>query len=74
MAALRGERLWRIPLSGNPGREPLAAPQSFLQGQYGRLRTVLAAGSDRLWLVTSNTDTRGTPKPGDDRILVLQVR
>ncbi|MEW2490613.1 PQQ-dependent sugar dehydrogenase [Streptomyces sp. NPDC048411] len=74
MAALRGERLWRIPLSGTPGREPLAAPQSFLQGQYGRLRTVLAAGGDRLWLGTSNTDTRGTPKPGDDRILVLQVR
>ncbi|MFG2559530.1 PQQ-dependent sugar dehydrogenase [Streptomyces sp. NPDC048496] len=74
MAGLRGERLWRIPLSGSPGREPLAAPQPFLQGKYGRLRTVLAAGGDRLWLVTSNTDTRGTPKPGDDRILVLQVR
>lgn len=74
MAGLRGERLWRIPLSGSPGREPLAVPQSFLQGKYGRLRTVLAAGGDRLWLVTSNTDTRGTPKPGDDRVLVLQVR
>ncbi|MGW1090321.1 PQQ-dependent sugar dehydrogenase [Streptomyces sp. NPDC002596] len=74
MAGLRGERLWRIPLSGSPGREPLAAPQSFLQGKYGRLRTVLAAGGSRLWLVTSNTDTRGTPKPGDDRVLVLQVR
>ncbi|WP_406253586.1 PQQ-dependent sugar dehydrogenase [Streptomyces atratus] len=74
MAGLRGERLWRIPLSGSGGREPLAAPQSFLVGKYGRLRTVLAAGGDRLWLVTSNTDTRGTPKPGDDRILELAVR
>ncbi|MFF9510775.1 PQQ-dependent sugar dehydrogenase [Streptomyces sp. NPDC014724] len=74
MAALRGERLWRIPLSGKGNGEPLAAPQAFLKGKYGRLRTVLAAGGDRLWLVTSNTDTRGTPKPGDDRILVLEVR
>ncbi|MFE4956667.1 PQQ-dependent sugar dehydrogenase [Streptomyces sp. NPDC056653] len=74
MAGLRGERLWRIPLSENPDEEPLAAPQSFLKGQYGRLRTVLAAGGNRLWLVTSNTDTRGTPEPGDDRALVLEVR
>ncbi|MFE7751965.1 PQQ-dependent sugar dehydrogenase [Streptomyces sp. NPDC057428] len=74
MAGLRGERLWRIPLSGKPGGEPLAAPQAFLDGKYGRLRTVLAAGGDKLWLVTSNTDGRGTPKPGDDRILLLKVR
>ncbi|WP_175420776.1 PQQ-dependent sugar dehydrogenase [Streptomyces griseus] len=73
MAGLRGERLWRIPLSGTD-KEPLAAPQAFLEGTYGRLRTVLAAGGDRLWLVTSNTDGRGTPKPGDDRILLLKVR
>lgn len=74
MAGLRGERLWRIPLSGRPDEEPLASPQSFLEGKYGRLRTVLAAGADTVWLVTSNTDGRGTPKPGDDRILLLKVR
>ncbi|WP_408057036.1 PQQ-dependent sugar dehydrogenase [Streptomyces changanensis] len=71
MAALRGERLWRVPLAGG---EPSAAPQAFLKGTYGRLRTVLAAGGDRLWLVTSETDTRGTPEAGDDRILLLEVR
>ncbi|WP_443060956.1 PQQ-dependent sugar dehydrogenase [Streptomyces sp. NBC_00464] len=74
MAGLRGERLWRIPLSGTADKEPLAAPQSFLGGKYGRLRTVLAAGGNRLWIVTSETDSRGTPKPGDDRILVAEVR
>ncbi|RPK50135.1 PQQ-dependent sugar dehydrogenase [Streptomyces sp. ADI93-02] len=74
MAGLRGERLWRIPLSGKADGEPLAAPQSFLDGKYGRLRTVLAAGGDKLWLVTSNTDGRGTEKSGDDRILLLKVR
>ncbi|MFD9225023.1 PQQ-dependent sugar dehydrogenase [Streptomyces sp. NPDC060064] len=71
MASLKGERLWRIPLAG---AEPSAAPQSFLIGKYGRLRTVLSAGGDKVWLVTSETDTRGTPQPGDDKILQLEVK
>nr|WP_175411498.1 PQQ-dependent sugar dehydrogenase [Streptomyces sp. TRM64462] len=70
MAALRGERLWRIPLAGT---ELAAPPESFLEGTYGRLRTVLAAGGNRLWLVTSETDNRGTPEAGDDRILLVEV-
>jgi glucose/arabinose dehydrogenase len=73
MAGLRGERLWRIPLDG---AEPSAAPQSFLRGEYGRLRTVLPVGGTGggIWLVTSETDGRGTPEAGDDRILRLDVR
>jgi len=69
MAALRGESLWRVPLdsNGNAGK-----PQRLLQGTYGRLRTVVTAPDGRLWLVTSNT-FRGTPRPGDDRILALRL-
>ncbi|HET9380841.1 MAG TPA: PQQ-dependent sugar dehydrogenase [Streptomyces sp.] len=70
MAGLRGERLWRVPLKGTGAA---ADPQAFLKGDYGRLRTVVAAGSDRLWLTTSNTDGRGDPGSGDDRILELRV-
>ncbi|MFI8520503.1 PQQ-dependent sugar dehydrogenase [Streptomyces sp. NPDC085481] len=71
MAGLRGERLWRIPLSG---AERSGDPRAFLTEEYGRLRTVLATGGGaRLWLVTSETDTRGTPGPGDDKILRLEV-
>ncbi|MGP9018388.1 PQQ-dependent sugar dehydrogenase [Streptomyces sp. BR1] len=70
MAALRGERLWRIPLNG---AKPLAEPEAFLKSQYGRLRTVIATGPHTLLLVTSETDGRGTPRPGDDRILELDV-
>ena len=70
MAGLKGQRLWRIPLDGTRAS---AAPQAFLTSEYGRLRTVVSAGGDKLWLVTSNTDGRGTPKSGDDRILELQV-
>lgn len=71
MAGLRGRRLWRIPLKGT---EAAAAPQAFLTGEYGRLRTVVAAGGDTAWLVTSNTDGRGRPKKGDDRVLEAEVR
>ncbi|MEU3515530.1 PQQ-dependent sugar dehydrogenase [Streptomyces sp. NPDC006654] len=71
MAALKGQRLWRVPLRGTTAA---AAPQAFLTGEYGRLRTVVAAGGDKLWLVTSNTDGRGRPKAGDDRILELKVK
>jgi glucose/arabinose dehydrogenase len=69
MAALRGESLWRIPLDakGRAGK-----PQRLLQGTYGRLRTVVSAPDGRLWLMTSNT-FRGTPRPGDDRILALRL-
>lgn len=70
MAGLRGERLWRIPLKGTAAA---ADPQAFLEGEYGRLRTVAPAGGDKLWLVTSNTDGRGDAKGGDDRILELEV-
>ncbi|MEV0736486.1 PQQ-dependent sugar dehydrogenase [Streptomyces sp. NPDC050549] len=70
MAGLKGQRLWRIPLDGTKAS---AAPQAFLTREYGRLRTVVSAGGDKLWLVTSNTDGRGTPKSADDRILELQV-
>ncbi|ANB08718.1 glucose sorbosone dehydrogenase [Streptomyces ambofaciens] len=70
-AGLRGERLWRVPLKGT---EAAADPQAFLEGEYGRLRTVAPAGGDKLWLVTSNTDGRGDAKGDDDRILELEVK
>lgn len=70
-AALRGERLWRVPVAGTELSGP---PRAFLTGEYGRLRTVLAtAGGRRLWLTTSQTDGRGSPGPGDDRILRLEI-
>lgn len=68
MAALRGERLWVVDLAGTP------TAQAFLTGQLGRLRDVALTHDGRLRVLTNNTDGRGTPKPGDDRIVELPLR
>jgi glucose/arabinose dehydrogenase len=67
VAALRGERLWTVPLNGGN-------PRAELMGRYGRLRTVAVAPDGALWLTTSNTDGRGFPREGDDRILRFPAR
>jgi glucose/arabinose dehydrogenase len=67
LAALKGERLWRIDVTG--GRA--SNPTDFFVGRYGRLRTVVVAPDGNLWVTTSNRDGRGSPTAGDDRILVI---
>ncbi|SUE15573.1 glucose dehydrogenase [Rhodococcus gordoniae] len=69
MAGLRGERLWRIGV-GDAGAETVT---SLLRGEYGRLRTVVAAPDGSLWLTTSNRDGRGSPADDDDRILRIEI-
>lgn len=66
MAALRGNRLWKIPIEsdGDAGQ-----PEAYFVGEYGRMRTVVVAPDGSLWLTTSNQDGRGSPAPEDDRIL-----
>jgi glucose/arabinose dehydrogenase len=64
LAALRGERLWEVPYLAGSADEPAA----FLD-DYGRLRDVAVAPDGSLWVLTNNTDGRGNPRPGDDRVL-----
>jgi glucose/arabinose dehydrogenase len=66
VAALRGQRLWSVPLDGNGGA---GTPVALLQGQYGRLRTAERAPDGSLWITTSNRDGRGTPAATDDRVI-----
>ena len=65
MAALRGECVWMIPLDG----ESTGKPKKLFGGDYGRIRDVVVAPDDSLWVSTSNTDSRGRPAEDDDRIL-----
>ena len=68
--ALRGQRLWEVPVTGNG----TAAPQDWFVGNYGRIRTVTVAPNGNLWVTTSNRDGRGEPAPEDDRILEVTIR
>ncbi|WP_341926353.1 PQQ-dependent sugar dehydrogenase [Nocardioides psychrotolerans] len=71
MAALRGRTLWEVPLTAD-GTEVVGEPVAHLSGELGRLRTVATTlDGDGLLLTTSNTDGRGDPADGDDRLLRL---
>ena len=81
-AALRGQRIWSVDL--RPSASPTATaatgvtsapgvgtPLALRTAVYGRLRTLTVAPDGSLWVVTNNTDGRGTPGPDDDRIIAL---
>jgi len=67
LAALRGERLWAI----TPGSPTSAVP--FLAGSVGRLRDAVPGPDGSLWLLTNNTDGRGSPHTGDDKLLEVRL-
>jgi len=53
---------------------PLGEPQALLTGELGRLRNVAPVvpggdDADGLWVLTNNTDGRGSPRDGDDRLV-----
>ncbi|WP_345130058.1 PQQ-dependent sugar dehydrogenase, partial [Dactylosporangium darangshiense] len=71
MAALRGERLWRIPILTG---ETTGTPSAYYVGTYGRLRTVTKIpGADAFWLTTTNCDNNGGASNGSDQIMRVTV-
>ena len=70
VAALRGERLWRVPLDGRGGA---GEPEALYEGRFGRLRAAATAPDGSVWLLTSNRDGRGDPAEPDDRVLRLAL-
>jgi glucose/arabinose dehydrogenase len=70
VAALRGRRVWQVPLVGGTAGRPVEA----LAGEYGRIRTIEPAPDGTLWLTTSNRDGRGSPVPSDDRVVRATLR
>jgi glucose/arabinose dehydrogenase len=50
VAALRGQRLWTVPVAGGEAGEPVAV----LAGTLGRIRTVELGPDGWLWVATSN--------------------
>ncbi|HEX5856651.1 MAG TPA: PQQ-dependent sugar dehydrogenase [Microbacterium sp.] len=70
MTGLRGERLWIIHTEGGA---VAADPTPTLEGAQGRLRDAVAAPDGSLWLLTNNTDGRGSPRAEDDVLLRLPL-
>lgn len=66
IANLRGERLRRVPL------DDLASSTEIYVSEFGRLRDVMVT-SGAVWMLTSNTDGRGDPADGDDRIILVPM-
>ncbi len=70
---LRGQSLYRlVPDAQDPSE--IAIFEEYLSNQYGRLRNVVQGPDGTIYLLTNNTDGRGSPRPGDDRILILTVQ
>jgi glucose/arabinose dehydrogenase len=64
-ATLRGEALHRVTFDG----DRVVSDETLLDGEYGRLRTVVEGPDGALYVLTSNRDGRGDPADSDDRIL-----
>ena len=68
MAALRGERLWAIWVE-----QEGVASSAFYADEFGRLRDAVEGPGGTLWVITNNTDGRGSPRDGDDKLLQIPL-
>jgi len=61
LGALRGQRLWTVPLRGEFAGDPVA----YFTGEYGRIRDVSLAPDGRLWVLSNGQNP--------DFVLVLSL-
>ena len=66
IANLRGRVLRAVPVA-----DP--STSTDITTEYGRLRDVTIGPDGTLFVLTNNTDGRGSPREGDDRIVSLAV-
>lgn len=70
VSGLRGERLWVVDVG--PSSRP-ARPATVGLDTQGRLRDVVAAPDGSLWILTNDTDGRGSPRADDDVLIRLPI-
>lgn len=76
VATLRSEALIRIRIETSEEDFRVSAIERWFatdnfSGKYGRLRDVVLGPDNSLYVLTSNRDGRGNPRPGDDKILKI---
>jgi len=69
LAALRGERLYRMTMNG----DSIGSTTAYFEGTYGRLRTPEPAPDGSLWVTTSNGDKDSTPGNSSTKILKVAL-
>ncbi len=77
VASMRGEQLWRIVLERNdaqPTGWKAVSREGLLEGLVGRIRAVGMGPDGDLYVASSNTDGRGKPRPGDDKLYRLVAK
>ncbi len=69
-AGLRGEAIYTATING----DKLENFKVNFKNQFGRLRFIKQAPDGWLYIATNNTDGRGTPKPGDDKLIRIDPK
>jgi glucose/arabinose dehydrogenase len=69
---LRGASLHRVTFEEDDASE-ISSHEEYLEGEYGRLRTIVEGPDRALYVLTSNRDGRGSPASEDDRLLRITV-
>jgi len=64
---LRGEALYRYEIKSGK-------LEKYFEKKFGRLRTAAFDQKGNLFLLTNNTDGRGKPREGDDKIIMIKVQ
>jgi len=74
-AGLRGESIFEAKVvEGTGGARPTVELTAHFRGEFGRLRTVLVGQDGFLYALTNNTDGRGSPRDGDDKLIRFHPR
>jgi glucose/arabinose dehydrogenase len=71
MTSLKAGKLVSLKLSAD-GLSVISQDEWFVN-HYGRLRDVCISPGGSLYIAVSNRDGRGTPRPGDDRIVEIKA-
>lgn len=69
-SGLLGQTLYRLQLDRTDPRK-VTSFEKYFSNRFGRLRDAVQGPDGALYILTNNTDGRGSTRPGDDRILRL---
>ncbi len=72
MTSLKASKMLSLKLSEDG--LSITETADWFAGTWGRLRDVCVAPDGRVFVAVSNRDGRGTPRPGDDRIVEIKAK